>query len=40
MERGSRTLQDEYKKGSLRAKENRSIVFVELCCRLCRIRSL
>jgi hypothetical protein len=29
MERGSRTLQDEYKKGSSRAKEHMSVVFVE-----------
>jgi hypothetical protein len=29
MERGSATMQDKYKKGSSRAKEDRSVVFVE-----------
>jgi hypothetical protein len=29
MERGSRMLQDEYKKGSSRAKEDMFVVFVE-----------
>jgi hypothetical protein len=29
MERGSRMLQDKYKKGSSRAKEQRFVVFVE-----------
>jgi hypothetical protein len=30
MEKGSRTLQDEYKKGSSRAKKNRSMFIVEI----------
>ncbi len=29
MEKGSRTLQDEYKKGSSKAKKDRSVVVVE-----------
>jgi hypothetical protein len=29
MEKGSKTLQDEYKKGSSRAKKDKFVVFVE-----------
>jgi hypothetical protein len=41
MEKGNKTLQDKYKKGSSRAKKDRSLGFwFHICCRSGRIRNL